>query len=79
MVSCILWLPDWVDEGPNRYKRLTVRGFEALTVEALRELRAEKDNQIDELERENDELRERLGELEATVQMLVAQNQGENP
>jgi hypothetical protein len=30
--------PDWVEEGPDGYKRLTVRGFEALAIEALREL-----------------------------------------
>ncbi|HVS17511.1 MAG TPA: tail fiber domain-containing protein, partial [Planctomycetota bacterium] len=37
-------LPDWVEEGADGYKRVTVRGFEALAVEALRaeidELRA---------------------------------------
>jgi hypothetical protein len=35
--------PDWVDTGASGYKRLTFRGLEALTVEALRELRSEKD------------------------------------
>lgn len=38
--------PDWVDEGGNGYKTLTFRGFEALAVEAMRELRAEKDAEI---------------------------------
>lgn len=33
-------LPDWVEEVDG-YKRLTIRGFEALAVEALRELDAE--------------------------------------
>jgi hypothetical protein len=35
--------PDWVMVGPHGYKALTFRGFEALTIEALRELRGEID------------------------------------
>ena len=34
-------LPEWVSYGPEGYKELTVRGFEALTVEAIRELKNE--------------------------------------
>jgi hypothetical protein len=52
--------PDWVDEGPGGYKRVTYRGFEALTVEALRELAATKDAQIAQLE-------ERISRLEALL------------
>ncbi|PTL78099.1 tail fiber domain-containing protein [Vitiosangium sp. GDMCC 1.1324] len=33
--------PDWVSDDPNGYKGITIRGFEALVVEALRELRSE--------------------------------------
>ena len=33
--------PDWVTIAPNGYKALTIRGFEALTIEALRELHTE--------------------------------------
>jgi Chaperone of endosialidase len=40
--------PDWVDEGSRGFKRLTIRGFEALAVEAIRALRAEKDAQLAE-------------------------------
>ena len=32
-------IPDWVSTTPQGYKLLSIRGFEALTVEALRELR----------------------------------------
>ena len=32
--------PEWVSEKSDGYKQLTFRGFEALSVEALRELRA---------------------------------------
>lgn len=61
--------PDWVDEGADGYKFLTVRGFTALTVEALRELRAEKDAQITELQA-------RITALEALVQQFVSPSHG---
>lgn len=41
--------PEWVREDAKGYKTLTVIGFEGLTVEALRELREEKDEQINAL------------------------------
>src|SRR5205085_7741827 len=41
--------PDWVETGPEGYRRLTYRGFEALTVEAVRDLRHEKDAEIERL------------------------------
>ncbi len=53
-------LPDWVEEGRDGYKRLTVRGFEPLAVEALRELTTE----VAEKTREISELRQRVAELE---------------
>ena len=51
-------LPDWVDEVGD-YKRLTIRGFEALAVEALREL-----------SEENAALTERLAAMEARLAEL---------
>ena len=33
--------PEWISTDPEGYKEITMRGFEALTVEALRELKAE--------------------------------------
>ncbi len=63
--------PDWVHQRDDGYKAVTFRGFEALTVEALCELRSEKDEQIQTLEAENDQLRERLETLEANVQRLL--------
>ncbi len=59
--------PDWVSEGGHGYKTLTFRGFEALAVDALRELRAEKDAQIEALHNENAEMRERLTRLEGLL------------
>ncbi len=59
--------PQWVDERPDGYKYLTFSGFEALAVEALRELRAEKDAQIAAQEEQIDRLEARLKALEALI------------
>lgn len=63
--------PEWVTQDVNGFKAVTVIGFEGLVVEALRELRVEKDAQIDQqsariaaLEAENANIRERLEKLE---------------
>ena len=62
--------PEWVDKDPEGYKYVTVRGLEALTVEALRDLREEKDAQIAELEAENGAQHERIADLEARLAAL---------
>jgi len=64
--------PEWIDTRDDGLKTFTFRGFEALAVEALRELRAEKDDQIAALAAENVELRARLERLEALLQHLGA-------
>lgn len=56
--------PHWVATGPDGYRTLTVSGFEALTAEALRDLRAEKDAQIAALEA-------RLAERETVLARLI--------
>jgi len=77
-------LPDWVWEAEDGYKRMTIRGFEALAVEALRELRTEKDEQIAAVRRQarteiaalqadNAELRTRLERVEALLTRLAAE------
>ncbi|MEO1533972.1 MAG: tail fiber domain-containing protein [Planctomycetota bacterium] len=43
-------IPDWVWDAEDGYKRMTIRGFEAMAVEAIRELKAEKDAEIAALE-----------------------------
>jgi hypothetical protein len=46
--------PEWVSDDPDGYRELTVRGFEALAVEAIRELKAEVDDlkaRINELQK----------------------------
>jgi hypothetical protein len=52
--------PEWVETAPDGMRRLSIRGFEALAVEALRDLRTEKDAQISALEK-------RLAALEAKL------------
>ena len=56
-------LPDWVSTTPEGYKLLAIRGFEALTVEAFRELQAEHTV----LQAQHDALEARVKQLEAQV------------
>lgn len=46
--------PEWIGHTPDGYLSVGPQGFEAMTVEALRELRAEKDAEIAQLKSEND-------------------------
>jgi hypothetical protein len=64
--------PEWIGEDANGYKTLTVIGFEGIVVEALRDLRAEKDAQIEALRSENQRLQDRLAALEDSVGRLLA-------
>jgi hypothetical protein len=65
--------PSWVDTGSDGLKRLTFRGFEAVAVEAVRQLDAnakETTARISELERENAELRRVIEALAERVKAL---------
>jgi len=66
--------PDWVDQGRDGFLRLTERGTTAHLVEAIRELRAEKDAEIDELRADKDqeirELQMKMARLESAVAAL---------
>ena len=73
--------PDWVSEAPDGMKAVECRGFESLTVEALRELRAEKNAQIKQLSDENTSLRatlaaqeQRLASLETLIRSTAAKS-----
>lgn len=55
--------PEWITEDPNGYNQLTTIGFEGIVVEAVRDLRDEKDAQIAELQRQVDELKALVLEL----------------
>ncbi len=59
--------PQWIGATNGGMKTLNITGFEALTVEALRDLRAEKDAELNAKQREIDELKERLDRLEALI------------
>ncbi|MBK9273933.1 MAG: tail fiber domain-containing protein [Flavobacteriales bacterium] len=71
-------LPDWVEEVDG-YKRLTIRGFEALTVEALRELKAENAGLRAEVEALRDQQARMLGALERAEARLEAIEHGTAP
>jgi hypothetical protein len=63
--------PDWVGRSPEGYLHLTYRGFEALTVEALRDLRREKDTEITELRTKLAAQDAQIGELKAALAALA--------
>lgn len=63
--------PDWVSQDAAGYKYVTERSTTALMVEALRELRDEKDAQIRNLRNENAELAARLDRLEEALADLA--------
>jgi hypothetical protein len=56
-------IPDWVETGKDGYKRVTVRGLEALVVEALRELDGRGKNKDAEIA----ELKARLENIERLI------------
>jgi hypothetical protein len=68
--------PQWVGRDPKGYQTLTVGGFEALTAEALRELRAEKDRQLHEKDCEIEELRSEIVSIKELVRALGKENGG---
>jgi hypothetical protein len=57
-------LPEWISTDPSGYKNMTVRGFEALVVEAFKQLKAENETLKAKLTAENNELRARIETLE---------------
>lgn len=67
-------IPEWVKQDEDGYLYLNPIGYEALIVDAIQELRDEKDAQIESLQRdieaqqhENDELRARLERIERAL------------
>jgi hypothetical protein len=59
--------PEWVEADDEGYLYITQRGTTALFVEALRELRAEKDAEIAALQAKNRQLESRLARIEAML------------
>lgn len=63
-------IPEWVEKGDDGYLYLNPIGYEAMVVDAIQELRDEKDAQIDALQRENDALRARLERIEQALMSM---------
>jgi hypothetical protein len=63
-------IPEWVHRGEDGYLSIGVTGFEAMAVEALRDLRAEKDCEVARLRAENADLRSRLEAIERALAEL---------
>lgn len=66
--------PDWVETGADGFKRVTVRGLEALMVEALRELQHRQDARLAEKDTEIEKLAARLAKLERLVDEKETRN-----
>ena len=67
--------PEWVETAPDGMRRLSICGFEALTVEALRDLRAEKDEQIRDRDERLAAMEKRLAALERALGSPLQANQ----
>ncbi len=59
--------PQWIGEAEG-YKTVGIKGFEALTVEALRDLKIESEARIEVLQQQNAELRARLDAIEKRLE-----------
>ncbi len=63
-------IPQWVHTADDGYLYLDQTGYEALIVDAIQELRAEKDTEIQKLQNENNQLNARLQRLEKIMLIL---------
>jgi hypothetical protein len=59
--------PDWITEDEKGIKTVNIHGFESLLVEAIRELKARHDVEVEALRAENIALRGRLDRIESLV------------
>lgn len=62
--------PQWVADDPRGFKAVDARGFEALAVEAVRELKRGHDARLDALGRENAALRAENAALAARLERI---------
>lgn len=60
-------IPQWVEQADDGYLYLNPVGYEAMVVDAIQELRAEKDTQIQQLQIQNSKLQARLDRLEQHI------------
>ena len=64
--------PEWVGEGKDGYLFVAPTGFEALTVEALRDLKAEQDVEVESLRAANQQMHSELDALRREIDSLRA-------
>ena len=62
--------PEWVREGKDGMKEINMSQFNAVLVEAIKELKAEKDEEIQELKEMNETLRANITALEGRLKTL---------
>ena len=62
--------PAWVGTRPDGFKFVAPTGFKSLAVQALRELRAEKDAEIARLSADNAALKKQLTDMDARISRL---------
>ncbi|MBY0111374.1 MAG: tail fiber domain-containing protein [Phycisphaerales bacterium] len=62
--------PEWIGSTANGLKTLNITGFEALTVEALRDLRREKDEQIKQRDKKIESQGRDIEDLKARLQRI---------
>ncbi len=63
-------LPNWADQNSEGYKCITERGSTALLIEALRDLRAEKDAQVAQVRQLTDAKNAEIAELKVRLERL---------
>lgn len=64
--------PSWITTSSSGYKVVNIAGFEALTVQALREMKGEMDAQINRIEAISQELADQMKKREAAEKKAVA-------
>jgi len=67
--------PEWVRTGADGYKAVNFYGFEAVTIEAVKQLKTENDAQqskIEQLTKQNQELEQRVAALEVSLAQKAA-------
>ena len=64
--------PEWITQTADGLNSITIYGFEALTVQAFKELKEEYDNKTAELTRDNQELLNRVIILEGLIEKLIS-------
>ena len=64
--------PEWVTEDENGYKKINMKGINSLLVEAVKELKTEKDAEIALLKNENKKLKDEIDALKQADKKIAA-------